>query len=585
MTPDIVIAAPHQSLIKTIGEAWITSNKHPTTSTISRRSASLLARFQHANSLTTTVESFIDDFGLSQAERQILLTDVSDLLAQGWLVEPSKLVNASPAQPEHQPVAVERILMATRNRGVAMPQTVAAWMKSAQEFGRSPAWHICDTTDHADEAQTAKQHLISSARDHHAAGLNLYSTHTVREQALALAKHSGVDPALCRFALLAEPFSGFTLGASHNALLLANAGHPLVIIDDDVWPRFHLPENANEGLTVGDISLQNKLQRFPSRERLLAKLPLLSVDALALHEKWLGHSGLAALQTNSVDWASSTCTSLMLKRLLGDSPRIRVTKSGYVGDDTIGFPSVLTSLLQTAEKGVPFELESREALGMVSRANIASCKGLVGLHFGLDAREILPPFMPVHRGSDSLGGIFINSLIPDALGLDLPLATWHDPSPARPPYPSLAQWLKEGDLIPNFSSMMRVMLKLASLPKHAGTAETRFYHLGRAFQELGKLQSGDFINAYRKIVWQNTSSKLIACRAHLNDPRVLLYADWMEQRLMDDAIIPGQLRSLGIGSLPALAEHIQSLCHWYGRLLEAWPSLWKSSLQMGGRVK
>jgi hypothetical protein len=133
----------------------------------------------------------------------------------------------------------------------------------------------------------------------------------------------------------------------------------------------------------------------------------------------------------------SGATGRFFRRLVPDG-RVRMTQIGCAGDTGTG--SMWFLLVQSgrsrerllaSEERYRRAFTGRQIVRGSPRAAITDGVFCMSMSIGLDARQMLPPFLPVQRNCDGFFGIVLRLCFPAAFSAFLPWVTEHTPSPPR----------------------------------------------------------------------------------------------------------------------------------------------------------
>jgi len=194
------------------------------------------------------------------------------------------------------------------------------------------------------------------------------------------------------------------------------------------------------------------------------------------------------------------------------------------------------------------------------------------MSFGIDNRELLPPFFPVGRNEDGIFGRMLERCSPGALGVNLPWGILHEP-------PGLRRYQQNAAVSNRISDI--ILACVASWPESpaARTPRGALRSLGRYFGEIAELSLEDLRELIRDWLWRRASRMLEHQEALLeqfsNEPSY-----WAANvRRQNEAIragmtevsylIPCDLRCDAETSL----EKVRYLIMQFGKLLCAWPDI------------
>jgi hypothetical protein len=239
----------------------------------------------------------------------------------------------------------------------------------------------------------------------------------------------GCDAAAVKFALRSEIAPA--IGANRNASLLFAAGTRLVSIDDDVVVDLSVPWSLKRGLRLTDGYEPRRFDFLGERDRL--SVPLMGIDSpLAACHKYLGMlvddvaaAERAAKQDVRAEWSSASGDS--------SSRRVRLTMSGFVGQDGMGSPTRLLALdgharsrLLTSKGRYRRAYVDGRMARYVEIQTITPSVTCMTMCIGLDATDLLPPFFPGGRSCDTLFGVTLAKIDPSAAVMFTPEIVRHD---------------------------------------------------------------------------------------------------------------------------------------------------------------
>ncbi len=207
--------------------------------------------------------------------------------------------------------------------------------------------------------------------------------------------------------------------------------------DDILFETAVLPE-AGGGVAVTSRVDPAGVRHYADRKRVLEALRP-GGDFLTSHEELLGRGVACCARAARGDvLALDDLGRDLALRLTAHPHRVLVTAAGLLGDSGFRSSSPLDlrgeSWQLATASGDAYETAraSREVVRLVPRPTIGECGHLAGHHFGLDNRELLPPFFPAGRREDGIFALTLRVTHPQALCGHLPVAVLHDPVPSRP---------------------------------------------------------------------------------------------------------------------------------------------------------
>jgi hypothetical protein len=412
--------------------------------------------------------------------------------------------------------------------------------------------------------------------------------------AAELARETGLQEAVTRFALVANEAYPVTTGSSRNALLLFAAGEALLTVDDDTLGRLLPVPGARGGLAFSSRSDPTEFW-FPAEgTHAPGEAPGVEDDLLSWHERLLGKQpgACTAVAPGLVDVEQAGAS--LFRRLEDEGGCVSVTMLGTVGDAGMGASLHLLTLdgdsrarLLATEATYTQAVTYRRVLRGVTRPTVGDGGFCMAMHLGLDGRRLLPPFLPVQRNQDGVFAALVRSCCGGDLFGYLPRAVVHRPLAPRGPVGdpwadagrvqtgqlfqvligSLAQRPAGGELRRNLAALGRALVDLASSTPASFEEVTRL-HLWQAFGNWAawldaRLRTFGGQPAY----WGNDVQRVLArIRVALTDP---------------EFAIPWDLhQAFGAG---AARDMTQRLVGQFGQLLQSWPILVEAARALRAR--
>ena len=498
---------------------------------------------------------------------------------------------ASPGEP--LPAArVDSVGVVTHNRLPAVQRCLESFMANARRHGRSPVWRVFH--DGEDPGLCAEYQAMLSALGRQAGMPVAYAGPEERRVFMDALVQEGLPRDVVAFGLVGPPEAGRGAGASLNARLLDLVGQVGLSLDDDTFCRLgQAPEPLAGTELAGGVP--SSFRFFQDRAAALNAFPVADADYLALHEALLGRTFGELWSPSGLGRADDLGRApdrLLLAAASGG--RVAVTQTGLAGDSGMG--STLYYLLMEGEErerllARPADLEAFMASRAVARSVQRQAVG-DGAHFmayavGFDHRQLLPPFLPRLRSTDTLFGITLLETLPERMVGHLPWLVAHDPPEARQETEaSLAR--AAGSL--KFGAIMEQTLAFQArgIPQGLG-AEDRLRALGRGLQVCGALPPQAYAEWLHPILLRGLASQVMRLegvlerhgarpapwaakvQANLDLARALPWTpDWPAP-----SDFPGNPGREGALSLAA------RLTRQFGGLLEHWPDL----VAVAGRLR
>ena len=574
-------------------------------------SASVLPRFiaelqPHCDTFRSLDEHAVNlcrRFGLTDRDVKAFETHLLDLAERGMLVSRTSLLDrcatrTSTAHQERPPI--NSTVIVTRNRPELTARCLDDSIGSSKRYGRSTHFVVLDDSPDPDTRAAYKECLRSIAKRE---GLEIFYAGREEKQRFidALIDDSSASTlprSVLEFALFGAEGLTFQAGANRNACLLHTVGDTFFSADDDTRFRIAPGPESNDGLTVTSTADPTEFGFFPDRASALGAVEFAGDDPLAQHERLLGRhlaacmGDLAASAPLDLDGASSR----LLTSLLKGKGKVRATMTGIVGDCGSSSRSNYLALqgpgydrLVASEPGYEVLGSTREVVRAVLNWTITDSRFFMTGAVGFDNAELLPPFCPVQRNSDSVFSATLRSCSDDWLIGHVPWVIEHDPAASRAfernPCKTPCQVF-----VPDV-----VMQCLPSYSPGPAIQEPvdRMRGLGRHLQHFGSLNSRDFDEFVRVAWWRRLSSWIsrLENTLTLHDDAPDAWKDDVQEcideareSILHDDIAPVDL-ARECAEDQALAT-MQRLVYRFGELLEHWPDIYEAArdLRENGRT-
>jgi hypothetical protein len=477
-------------------------------------------------------------------------------------------------------VQIASITCVTRDRVAGLRRGLSSYVENVRRFGRTNDFVVTDDSP-TPATRSAYRQALSALKAEHEVEISYGGLEEKIRFAKKLIDAQAAPPEVVRFALFDSERCGLvTIGANLNAMLLHTAGDAVLSIDDDTVCRVAPAPALDE--RVGFASARRfspthpcEVYTFPDRETALRAATYTETDVLALHEQFLGRD---------------------VRQLFAEAPsagRVAVTLNGLLGD--CGWGSPLFYLLLSGdsfERLIRSEAEyrqtctSREMWRTVQRATItAETNNMMATFFGLDNRELLPPFIPVTRGADYIFGRTVSRCCEGLFFAHLPWSLLHLPLEART--------FSRGEVIRSAAgvdvdALVVALIESCPPPDEEKDTGARLKRLGGQLAELGALPEGQF----DEVACAAVVREMDALVGHLEEQltaRGRSPAYWAgdaqkcvavlrQARARRDAHLPLDLL---YGHAPVEARRLtRRLVEMFGRLLYWWPELFEAARRL-----
>ena len=454
---------------------------------IPRPASLLLSSCTSFRTLEQHASRFAQTRQVPEEDRPRLLRSLEELARIGLLISKTDLLRRAVAPPTAGP-ELSSIAILTRNRPAGLERCLRSYLDNVRAAGRAADFTVIDSSPDPD-VRARNRDLLRALSAESRGALAYADTADKEAYAQRLAQEVDLAPDLVRFALLDVAGLGYDTGANRNAVLLAHPGRPFLSVDDDMVCDLRPVSSASDGLAMV-ASDPTVLRLFPDLAEALQFLPPTEVSVLACHERLLGKSVAVCLEGLSPDAISlDSLSPTMMESLLAGQARVSATFGGLLGDGGSDRPSFhlfggapLPAEQVALEDPGAFETlaASRQILRAAPRLTVASGTFTMAGTFALDARELSPPFFPVHRGEDLLFGAMFRRCWDDRFFGYLPWTTTHLP---------LEERRREGELLwktttrPALHSLLMNLFSLISC-EAARSGPARLVLFGRQLREL-----------------------------------------------------------------------------------------------------
>ena len=477
-------------------------------------------------------------------------------------------------------LTIEALVVPTRNRPAALLRCLRGFMKNLRHYGHSCRVVIAeDSSGNVDSAE-AEGACAALGRDFGIQTRYLGSRERARLKS-ELVK-VGLDRDVVAFAIDGWPgFEISTSGATRNFLALLVGDGAYVSVDDDTECLFATADNLSPGQLMTEVYPERNepsdLRAFSSRAQFVDSVSLRNLDFIDAHQQLLGR-----VYGNSADYQSAVDST---------SGRVLITLPGVAGDCGWGSPSrfflydddLSLKHLAGSRSDWAATLTSRETL-RVSRCYAIGRRAelMMTTAFGADNRALLPPFVPVGRGSDMLFGSMLTAIQPGARFGYLPWAVVHSPVEAR------QFWSGEYARSAGTSDIATMLRAVGPTAVSGMSGASALIASGQGLIDLAHHSRSEFVSIIRERIGEVMTSSLTA----LEEKADALYGTiphWA-----DDAreyVRHARERLNGrYSGIPAeflygrefdhAAELTRKLVGQFGKLLVAWPDIRVSAQQL-----
>ncbi|MFP5263070.1 MAG: amino acid adenylation domain-containing protein [Blastocatellia bacterium] len=427
---------------------------------------------------------------------------------------------ANDKSDKSEQVKIRSLVCPTCDRPGALQRCLTSHVVNSKQYGRDNDYVVMDDSK-SPASRKAYQAMLKSLKFDY--GVDIY--YAGLEQKALFAKRlidaKGLPPETVKFVLFGLESGGMpTFGANRNSILLSTVGDAILSVDDDIVCDIAIGPEKNNAVKFisGDVPAED-IWLFSDHQTAFQSVGYIKADIFALHEQLLGKelsSCAAGFDRVDCDKASSN----LFRDLKRGTGRVLVTMNGLVGDCGWGFPAHIFLKGRSLERLIQSESDyrqgctSREMLRVAGSTTIADRSYLLMAGaFGLDNRDLIPPFLPVGRGEDHLFGNTISSCLPRSYFAYIPYLMRHKAIEARAFWPREVFRKSSGiDLFTLFESLIGSF----SPEPYTGDRRQGLYRMGKYLQEIGALRSDDFEEFVRIQVWRKISRDILDLEERLN---------------------------------------------------------------------
>jgi hypothetical protein len=521
--------------------------------------------------------------------------DLRELSRSGHLVSASGLVRRArdlAPRDEASPPPIAAIGIPTRNRVEDVRGCLASFIDNGLRHGRAIEYLVAEgeVTDETREATRAS--LVDLTKRF---GVTIAHAGVPEKRAYAarLAERSGVPRELCEIALLRSDRSPNDNGSSRNAILLHFAGDMHIQIDDDTRARFAPAPGREEGLALTSTNDPSE-SWFPGKDaEALPERVVADRCFVALHEELLGRGVCGLVEAHRQEGLDlDHAGAAFFRRLVPTGGRVLYTQIGAAGDTGTGsmwhyllFRGPTRDRLHRSEEGYRRAFVERRSVRVTRRTSISDAAFCLGMALGIDARGVVPPFLPIQRNSDGLFGIVARVCFHDTFSGFVPWAMEHTP-PGRRTSTFEAFFESLGH---SWGEDMLCALVAGShvIPEHDDPARS-LRALGAWLQHLGALPTDELEEVLRVHVLRARTLDLVllddALHAYGGSP-----AYWAKDVERAIALLRKAVERPSLAMASDIAEvhgpegarlSMQRLVRRYGELCSAWPDMLAAAAEL-----
>ncbi|HKJ69239.1 MAG TPA: cysteine peptidase family C39 domain-containing protein [bacterium] len=528
---------------------------------------------------------------ITEFRKQALRGSLESLVNEGFLVSERQIRKEILEQCDRLSViepAAERVQslgIPTCNRPESFHTALRSYIQNIQRHSRDVIFYVSDDAPDG-HGQAAVKHIVQALEKSTNENI-LYGNRPMREQYIKrLSDYMMIAPELLHFAFLGDATS-FAVGASRNTILAAATGEMQVQVDDDSVCQLAPAPDQENGVDISARFEVNQHWFHTDFEDSIADVAFLNKDFIQLHEDMLGVPVASLLNTRigterelTVDGINSE----LLRRISNAHTRVALTFMGLAGDCGMGQAGNLGFLLLTADS-LRRLVENRQKYAANRVTRYVKCvprrmvltdsPACMSGNIGLDARETLPPFMPINRNGDGVFGAVHRACSTRTLKGYIPYMLLHHPPEKR----TFRSRISDSILSPRLNDGMRMVIMAYESNLNGDDTSKNMVILGEYLHMLGSLDITEFQHQLFPIIRQALTRHLVSAELHLqrhteapdywkNDLRN--YIETYQEKLTNpEFLIPYDLP----GDSQKRMQLFQRFMGQYGALLATWPDI------------
>jgi len=507
------------------------------------------------------------------------------LLSKGFLVEVGEFtkIGTVPEGAESKYEKITTIAVLTCDRLSNVERALTSYIENTVTFNKKVEFAVFDDSENRRALE-----VLRELKKKYGVPL-LYSGKEEKKEFIHQLTSRGIPQNVLDFCLFG--FEGIkpTMGANRNSFLLHTVGELAFCADDDTICRAFRSPSYRPGVRIGDDpSFIKEIRCYSSFEEATKEVVEENLDLLGLHENALaGLPGIAQRESERNAVVRPNTAKLdgdLMNLIVSGKARVVASVIGSIGDSGASDPTYLyyldgisRELLLRSEQDFDLAFEKRAQIRTTDQLTIFQAHWMVSMFFGLNNRDLLPPFLPVFRSEDSLFGKLIDACVSGACFAYLPWMISHRPD-ERQGYHELEgceNHVRPYDLI----SLLVDDMELKTW-RRISTAE-KLRILGGYLKKLGSLPIREFGPILKEVKIRNVANALGGFNALLakypNPP--IFWKNRIEARMskvssllssLDPYISPSLLERWGAEEGLLIYQKIISI---YGQLLSWWPDI------------
>jgi hypothetical protein len=486
------------------------------------------------------------------------------------------------------PSRLSTIAIPTFNRVQGLRRALNTYIENTRHYGREVDFLVMDGASNAGVRKDCKEMLASLKKQH-----KVSISYGGLEEKLLFAKKlidtKELPPEVVKFSLFDTEKCGQDYGVSRNALFMHTVGDLFMSVDDDTVCSVAPSPEITEGMAFGRAVDPGEIRVFADRLAAQEAVNVGQHDFLAIHESALGEK-VSDLARRFMRSRTSLEDGEWQAVKESNDARVLITYNGWTGDCAWGSPIpylILTGSsfqhLTRSEAEYRAACTSREILRYVSRITLTDATAFMMTIFaGFDNRVLLPPFLPIKRGEDTVFGVTFSICFEHGFAAHLPGVLHHSPVENRMFWPGEVFRSSSGI---DLSTLILACIKTVEFSPAETKEEDRLKRLGKQLEQMASASISDFEEAAHGNVLRELSAFKAKLQARLESLEeapeywaddVRRYIDTLQVSLSNkDSFIPlDLLYGRSLSEARALAQRLVSK---FGQLVYWWPEMMKVS--------
>ncbi len=588
------------------GEYYVWNADRCESRIISAAQAEILTAWRQPSTFYEMVE-LLTSRGWTIEDSEALLHEFVGLLRHGLIKDIenicARFFSTDVGNGEKEEVSQIPLAWVSADRPQTLSHSISSFISNLDRHGKETKLFVFENSRES-HMSAEYQRTLNKLREKHGVNI-LYAGKMEKQRFLHELKmrirRDKVPERLIDFALESEEWP-YTLGVQRNTAMLAFAGEPFILHDDDVYCNLARSEQYGHShthtLQISSDPSTYFTRRFKSIDELKTGLRIEDHDYLSLFTA-VGRCLKTYLRRNfdSCDLSGADPSlSATLERGLG---RIVVETLGFYGDSAKTENHYALSLREEEGRSELFADEAsylsylctRNVYREIAQELLRKNSPFFGTVLALDNEAPLPPFFPLFRNTDSIFSATLSLCRPHTFRAYHPWMVEQRPQSSR-------SFNREQTrrIYPRFSDLLLLLhvefQRKGSYQVSNCTGEdlSMIYRqdFGTFLRSVGSLSEKSFIE-YEYHLWRVFLSRQMYHLSSLLERYDFSPTYWAEDV---QALVQHAELLLTDGRLPVPAElsHVEppeeamklfkTMLSDFGTLIETWPSIWNTALEL-----